>query len=65
MARHCDEVSAYYDMPLDGDLWLEDPLPCSFQITASITIKVVDVRFGAEGLKAAKAGRQAKKSLML
>ena len=26
VAHHWDEVSVYYDMPIDGDVWLEDPL---------------------------------------
>lgn len=30
VAHHWDEVSVYYDMPIDGDLWLEDPLPSSY-----------------------------------
>lgn len=30
VARHWDEVSAYYDMPIDGDVWLEDPLSSSY-----------------------------------
>lgn len=30
VAHHWDEVSAYYDMPIDGDVWLEDPLNSSF-----------------------------------
>lgn len=30
VAHHWDEVSAYYDMPIDGDVWLEDPLHSSF-----------------------------------
>ncbi len=30
VAHHWDEVSVYYDMPIDGDLWLEDPLESSF-----------------------------------
>ncbi|PBQ32976.1 dithiol-disulfide isomerase [Sphingobacteriaceae bacterium] len=30
VAHHWDEVSAYYDMPIDGDIWLEDPLPSSY-----------------------------------
>lgn len=30
VAHHWDEVSAYYDMPIDGDVWLEDPLSSSF-----------------------------------
>ncbi|QHT71712.1 DsbA family protein [Rhodocytophaga rosea] len=30
VAHHWDEVSAYYQMPIDGDLWLEDPLASSY-----------------------------------
>ena len=30
VARHWDEVSVYYDMPIDGDVWLEDPLHSSY-----------------------------------
>jgi len=30
VAHHWDEVSAYYDMPIDGNVWLEDPLPSSY-----------------------------------
>jgi len=30
VAHHWDEVSAHYDMPIDGDVWLEDPLASSF-----------------------------------
>ena len=30
VAHHWDEVSAHYDMPIDGDLWLEDPLSSSY-----------------------------------
>lgn len=30
VAHHWDEVSLYYDMPIDGDIWLEDPLPSSY-----------------------------------
>jgi putative protein-disulfide isomerase len=30
VAHHWDEVSAYYKMPIDGDVWLEDPLPSSY-----------------------------------
>ena len=30
VALHWDEVSLYYDMPVDGDVWLEDPLPSSY-----------------------------------
>ena len=30
VAAHWDEVSIHYDMPIDGDLWLEDPLRSSY-----------------------------------
>lgn len=30
VAPHWDEVSHYYNMPIDGDIWLEDPLDSSY-----------------------------------
>ncbi len=30
VAQHWDEVSGHYDMPIDGDIWLEDPLDSSY-----------------------------------
>lgn len=30
VAHHWDEVSITYDMPIDGDVWLEDPLASSY-----------------------------------
>lgn len=30
VAHHWDEVSVYYDMPIDGNIWLEDPLMSSY-----------------------------------
>lgn len=30
VAHHWDEVSVQYDMPIDGDVWLEDPLHSSY-----------------------------------
>lgn len=30
VAHHWDEVSKYYNMPIDGDVWLEDPLDSSY-----------------------------------
>jgi putative protein-disulfide isomerase len=30
VAQHWDEVSLHYDMPIDGDVWLEDPLSSSY-----------------------------------
>lgn len=42
VAHHWDEVSAYYDMPIDGDVWLEDPLPSSFP--PSIAFKAAEIQ---------------------
>lgn len=30
VSHHWDEVSTYYEMPIDGDVWLEDPLSSSY-----------------------------------
>jgi len=30
VAHHWDEVSLHYDMPIDGDIWLEDPMSSSY-----------------------------------
>ena len=30
VAQHWEEASDYYDMPIDGDLWIEDPLASSY-----------------------------------
>ena len=30
VAQHRNEVSAYYEMPIDGDIYLEDPLHSSY-----------------------------------
>lgn len=30
VAHHWDEVSLHYQMPIDGDIWLEDPLSSSY-----------------------------------
>lgn len=30
VAHHWDEVSRHYQMPIDGNVWLEDPLPSSY-----------------------------------
>ncbi len=42
VAHHWDEVSAYYDMPIDGDLWLEDPLHSSYP--PSIAFKAAQIQ---------------------
>ncbi|WP_276482387.1 ClpXP adapter SpxH family protein [Paraflavitalea pollutisoli] len=42
VASHWDEVSLHYDMPIDGDVWLEDPLSSSYP--ASIAFKAAQVQ---------------------
>lgn len=42
VAAHWDEVSVYYDMPIDGDLWLQDALHSSFP--PSIAFKAAEVQ---------------------
>lgn len=32
VAHHWDDVSKYYEMPIDGDVWLEDPLDSSYPL---------------------------------
>lgn len=42
VAHHWDEVSVHYDMPIDGDVWLEDPLDSSYP--PSITFKAAQLQ---------------------
>ncbi|GAB3254255.1 protease adaptor protein SpxH [Larkinella harenae] len=42
VAPHWDEVSLHYDMPIDGDVWLEDPLDSSYP--ASIAFKAAQLQ---------------------
>lgn len=42
VAEHWDEVSLYYDMPIDGDVWLEDPLHSSFP--PSVAVKAAQIQ---------------------
>ena len=42
VATHWDEVSLHYDMPIDGDLWLEDPMSSSYP--PSIAIKAAQMQ---------------------
>lgn len=42
VAHHWDEVSIYYDMPIDGDIWLEDPLHSSYP--PSIAFKAAQIQ---------------------
>lgn len=49
VAHHWDEVSKYYDMPIDGDVWLEDPLNSSYP--PSIAFKAVQLQDEAKAIK--------------
>lgn len=49
VALHWDEVSAYYDMPIDGDLWLEDPLHSSYP--PSIAFKAAQLQDNEKALE--------------
>lgn len=42
VAHHWDEVSLYYDMPIDGDIWLENPLHSSYP--PSIAFKAAQIQ---------------------
>ena len=41
VASHWEEVSAHYEMPIDGGVWLEDPLPSSYP--PSIAVKAAQL----------------------
>lgn len=49
VAHHWDEVSAYYDMPIDGDVWLENPLASSYP--PSIAFKAAQLQDEAKAQK--------------
>lgn len=42
VAGHWDQASKHYDMPIDGDIWLEDPLHSSFP--AAIAFKAAQLQ---------------------
>ncbi|MCM4168112.1 hypothetical protein KCTC52924_03665 [Arenibacter antarcticus] len=48
VASHWDEVSVHYDMPIDGDLWLEDPLDSSYP--PSIAFKAAQMQDNEKAL---------------
>lgn len=48
VAHHWDEVSGYYEMPIDGDIWLEDPLPSSYP--PSIAFKAAQIQDQAKAV---------------
>ncbi|HTN46635.1 MAG TPA: ClpXP adapter SpxH family protein [Flavipsychrobacter sp.] len=48
VAHHWDEVSAFYKMPIDGDVWLDDPLPSSYP--PSIAFKAAQMQDDTKAL---------------
>lgn len=48
VAHHWDEVSVHYDMPIDGDVWLEDPLHSSYP--PSIAFKAAQMQDNEKAL---------------
>lgn len=48
VAHHWDEVSHYYQMPIDGDIWLEDPLYSSYP--PSIAFKAAQIQDGDKAI---------------
>lgn len=49
VALHWDEASAYYDMPIDGNIWLEDPLDSSYP--PSIAFKAAQLQDSKKALE--------------
>lgn len=48
VAHHWDEASIHYDMPMDGDVWLEDPLHSSYP--PSIAFKAAQLQDNEKSL---------------
>jgi len=48
VAAHWDEASLWYGMPIDGDVWLEDPLPSSFP--PSVAFKAAELQDAAKAV---------------
>lgn len=56
VAHHWDEVSRYYNMPIDGDVWLEDPLHSSYP--PSIAFKAAQMQDGRKAVVFLRALRE-------
>lgn len=56
VAPHWEEASAYYGMPIDGDVWLEDPLSSSFP--PSIAFKAAQVQDPEKAIAFLRAMRE-------
>lgn len=60
VAKHWDEASIHYDMPIDGDVWLENPLASSYP--PSVAYKAAEMQ-GKD--KAVKFMRKMREMLFL
>jgi predicted DsbA family dithiol-disulfide isomerase len=56
VASHWDEVSAHYEMPIDGDVWLEDPLDSSYP--PSIAFKAAQIQSDEKAIEFLRAIRE-------
>ena len=56
VAHHWDEVSIHYDMPIDGDVWLEDPLDSSYP--PSVAFKAAEMQDSRKALLFMRAIRE-------
>lgn len=56
VAHHWDEVSVHYDMPIDGDVWLEDPLHSSYP--PSIAFKAAQMQDNKKAILFLRAMRE-------
>lgn len=56
VAKHWDEVSIHYDMPIDGDVWLEDPLDSSYP--PSIAFKAAQIQSPKKAIEFLRALRE-------
>lgn len=56
VAHHWDEVSRHYDMPIDGDVWLEDPLDSSYP--PSIAFKAAQLQSSDKAIQFLRALRE-------
>ncbi|WP_460673848.1 ClpXP adapter SpxH family protein [Larkinella ripae] len=56
VAHHWDDVSRHYDMPIDGDVWLDDPLPSSYP--PSIAFKAAQLQSPEKAIRFLRAIRE-------
>jgi putative protein-disulfide isomerase len=56
VATHWDDVSKYYEMPIDGDVWLEDPLDSSYP--PSIAFKAAQLQSADKAIVFLRALRE-------